>query len=55
MGKFMKLWKLRESDPCPRCGQLEDAQHATCLDLLRDELQGNLGPLPEQTQVLDDF
>ena len=23
----MKLWKKRSSDACPRCGEVEDAQH----------------------------
>jgi hypothetical protein len=27
VGKFQKLWKLRETDACPRCGQLETAAH----------------------------
>ncbi len=27
VGKFMHLWKERDSPSCPRCGQFEDAAH----------------------------
>lgn len=27
VGKFMKHWKVRDSDAFPRCGCPEDAQH----------------------------
>jgi hypothetical protein len=27
VGKFMKRWKLRTDDSCPRCGDPEDAEH----------------------------
>jgi hypothetical protein len=27
VGKFMKRWKLRQDDLCPRCGQPEDSVH----------------------------
>ena len=33
VGKFMKLWKKRQDDRCPRCGEHEDAPHVwTCHD-----------------------
>jgi hypothetical protein len=27
VGKFQKIWKLRETDACPHCGEPEDALH----------------------------
>jgi hypothetical protein len=27
VGKFLKRWKQRQDDACPRCGEMEDAAH----------------------------
>jgi hypothetical protein len=27
VGKYMKLWKQRDTDKCPRCNEPEDAAH----------------------------
>jgi hypothetical protein len=27
VGKMMNIWKKRETDECPRCGEMEDAVH----------------------------
>ncbi len=32
VGKFMKLWKKRETDECPRCGKFEDSSHVWICD-----------------------
>jgi hypothetical protein len=34
VGKFMKIWKKRETDKCPRCGKPEDSSHVWICDQL---------------------
>jgi len=39
VGKFMKRWKQRQDDACPRCGAMEDAAHVwTCHGSGADDL-----------------
>jgi hypothetical protein len=62
VGKFQKLWKVRETDSCPHCGKPEDALHVwTCDSPMVDEvwtqsllkLKSTLKKLDTDPQLLD--
>jgi hypothetical protein len=62
VGKFQKIWKMRETDSCPHCGKPEDAVHVwTCDSPAVDEvwtqsllkLESTLKKLDTDPQLLD--